>query len=274
MSTTNNNYKVLKLTHVNGPDYEIALRVPNGQIVLLPVHEELVLKFRLVVGKELDELQIDELNGKLDLGDAYQYTLKLLSRRSYTTAQIQEKLESKNYAAHVINEVLGRLINAGLLNDGEYVRSYIHQEMVMGKKGPNKIKLELMRKGVSESVIDQYLPAYGEEYQTEHALKIAHRLINSNYKYGVHVIRQKVINQLINKGFNQQIIDRVMNHLEVEDTQDNQQDILRKEVQKYYQKHRSLNDYQRKTKVVSALIRKGFNYEDVLSVYHNLMEIE
>ena len=123
MSTTNNNYKVLKLTHVNGPDYEIALRVPNGQIVLLPVHEELVLKFRLVVGKELDELQIDELNGKLDLGDAYQYTLKLLSRRSYTTAQIQEKLESKNYAAHVINEVLGRLINAGLLNDGEYVRS-------------------------------------------------------------------------------------------------------------------------------------------------------
>ena len=144
----------------------------------------------------------------------------------------------------------------------------------MGKKGPNKIKLELIRKGVSESVIDQYLPAYGEEYQTEHALKIAHRIINSNYKYGVHVIRQKVINQLINKGFNQQIIDRVMNQLEVEDTQDNQQAILRKEVQKYYQKHRSLNDYQRKTKVVSALIRKGFNYEDVLSVYHNLMEIE
>ena len=88
---------MLKLTHLKAQDYEVAIQTPNQHVVLLPVHEELVLKFRLVEGKELDECQITELNGKLDLGRAYQYALNLLSRKSYTTAQIYEKLEAKEY---------------------------------------------------------------------------------------------------------------------------------------------------------------------------------
>ena len=46
MNTTNNSYKVLKLTHLKAQDYEVAIQTPNEQVLLLPVHEELVLKFR------------------------------------------------------------------------------------------------------------------------------------------------------------------------------------------------------------------------------------
>lgn len=274
MNITNNSYKVLKLTHVNGPNYEVALMIPNGQIILLPVHEELVLKFRLVVGKELDEAQIKELNGKLDLGDAYQYALKLLSRRPYTILQVRTKLESREYTKQVIDEVLDRLINAGLLNDGEYVRAYTRQEVAMGKKGPDKIKQELIKRGISEPTIDQFLVIYEEDEQIDHALKIANRLLNANHKYGGHMLKQKIIQQLINKGFNQQIIDKVLEQVELENHKQAENSILVKEARKFYQKHQKLNNYERKTKVISALMRKGFQYEDILTVYNSLCEIE
>jgi len=274
MNITNNSYKVLKLTHVNGPNYEVALMIPNGQIILLPVHEELVLKFRLVVGKELDEAQIKELNGKLDLGDAYQYALKLLSRRPYTILQVRTKLESREYTKQVIDEVLDRLINAGLLNDGEYVRAYTRQEVAMGKKGPDKIKQELIKRGISEPIIDQFLVIYEEDEQIDHALKIANRLLNANHKYGGHMLKQKIIQQLINKGFNQEIIDKVLEQVELENHKQAENSILVKEARKFYQKHQKLNNYERKTKVISALMRKGFQYEDILTVYNSLCEIE
>ena len=274
MNITNNSYKVLKLTHVNGPNYEVALMIPNGQIILLPVHEELVLKFRLVVGKELDEAQIKELNGKLDLGDAYQYALKLLSRRPYTILQVRTKLESREYTKQVIDEVLDRLINAGLLNDGEYVRAYTRQEVAKGKKGPDKIKQELIKRGISEPIIDQFLVIYEEDEQIDHALKIANRLLNANHKYGGHMLKQKIIQQLINKGFNQQIIDKVLEQVELENHKQAENSILVKEARKFYQKHQKLNNYERKTKVISALMRKGFQYEDILTVYNSLCEIE
>lgn len=274
MNITNNSYKVLKLTHVNGPNYEVALMIPNGQIILLPVHEELVLKFRLVVGKELDEAQIKELNGKLDLGDAYQYALKLLSRRPYTILQVRTKLESREYTKQVIDEVLDRLINAGLLNDGEYVRAYTRQEVAMGKKGPDKIKQELIKRGISEPIIDQFLVIYEEDEQIDHALKIANRLLNANHKYGGHMLKQKIIQQLINKGFNQEIIDKVLEQVELENHKQAENSILVKEARKFYQKHQKLNNYERKTKVISVLMRKGFQYEDILTVYNSLCEIE
>ena len=50
MNITKNSYKVVKLTHLKAQDYEVAILTPDGQVLLFPVHEELVLKFRLVNG--------------------------------------------------------------------------------------------------------------------------------------------------------------------------------------------------------------------------------
>ena len=271
MNTTNNSYKVLKLTHLKAQDYEVAIQTPNEQVLLLPVHEELVLKFRLVAGKDLDESQVTELNGKLDLGRAYQYALNLLSRKSYTTAQVYKKLEAREYETAIVQEVLKRLVDVGLLNDEQYTISYINHQAIMGKKGPNKIKQELLQKGIAERLINQYLNVYEEEEQVEHAIKIANQLVRTNRKYGPHFITQKVSQHLMTKGFSRSVIEKAVNSIVlVEDEEENP--ILVKEVEKLYRKHHRLSGYEKKVKVVQSLMRKGFDYNDISTVYERLDE--
>ena len=270
MNTTNNHYKVLKLTHLKAQDYEVAIQTPTEQVVLLPVHEELVLKFRLVVGKELDQSQVTELNGKLDLGRAYQYALNLLSKKSYTTAQIYEKLEAKEYEMDIIQDVLRRLVDVGLLNDEQYTISYMNHQVVMGKKGPNKIKQELLQKGIAERLINQYLNLYEEETQVENALKIADKLVRTNKKYGPHFIKQKISQSLMLKGFSRSVIEKVVNQIVL--IEDEENSILAQQVEKLYRKHQRLSGYEKKVKVIQSLMRKGFDYHDIASVYEQLEE--
>ena len=157
--------------------------------------------------------KLPELNGKLDLGRAYQYALNLLSKKSYTTAQIYEKLEAKEYEMDIIQDVLRRLVDVGLLNDEQYTISYMNHQVVMGKKGPNKIKQELLQKGIAERLINQYLNLYEEETQVENALKIADQLVRTNKKYGPHFIKQKISQSLMLKGFSRSVIEKVVNQI-------------------------------------------------------------
>lgn len=263
---------MLKLTHLKAQDYEVAIQTPNQHVVLLPVHEELVLKFRLVEGKELDECQITELNGKLDLGRAYQYALNLLSRKSYTTAQIYEKLEAKEYEIEIIQEVLKRLVDVGLLNDEQYTISYINHQVIMGKKGPNKVKQELLQKGISDRLINQYMPVYEEETQIEHATKLANQVVRMNTKYGPHFIKQKISQHLMTKGFNRSVIDKAIANIKLVEDSEGENPILVKEVEKLYRKHHRLMGYEKKTKVVQSLMRKGFSYDDISTVYERICE--
>ena len=146
--------------------------------------------------------------------------LNLLSRKSYTTAQIYEKLEAKEYEIEIIQEVLKRLIDVGLLNDEQYTSSYINHQVIMGKKGPNKVKQELLQKGISDRLINQYMPVYEEEIQIEHATKLANQVVRMNTKYGPHFIKQKICQHLMTKGFNRSVIDKAIENIKlVEDSE-------------------------------------------------------
>lgn len=272
MSTTNNTYKVIHLNHLKDQNYEVALQLPNSEVILLPVHEELVLKFRLVVGKELDESQIIELNNQLDLGRVYQYALNVLSRKSYSMAQLYEKLVAKSFDEILIQEVLRRLVHNGLINDEQYASSYINHEITMGKKGPQKVKQELLQRGVSLQYIEQHLVRYDEETQLEHAIKLANQMVRANRKYGQRLLKQKITQHLLNKGFSMAIVDRVLTEGLFDEGQMNEDTILKKEMQKVYRRYQKLSDYERKSKVVQALMRKGFSYDECLSTYQEINE--
>lgn len=266
-------YKVLKLEHLKGLDYEVTIQEESLITHILTVHEEIVLKYRLVAGKELDEAIYEELQSKLDLGRAYQYALNILSRKSYTTAEIYQKLEQKEYEPLMIKEVLERLTNVGLLNDEQYAISYISHHAIMGKKGPSSLSQELLRKGISSRLIENNLKLYNTEAQLENAVKLANQVIKSNTKYGPHFVKQKVSQHLMTKGFSRGIIGQVMNEIVFED-EESDQSILIKEMEKLFRKYKALSGYDKKLKITNALMRKGFNYDDISSCYQQLIEQE
>ena len=64
---------------------------------------------------------------------------------------------------------------------------------------------------------------------------------------------------------------RIENIKLVEDSEE-ENPILVKEIEKLYRKHHRLMGYEKKTKVVQSLMRKGFSYDDISTVYERICE--
>jgi len=263
-------YRVIKVTQEKEMNYDVTFQSPLSQIVTLSLHEELVLTYRLVVGKELTTKQMQELNDQLDYGKVYQAALKILARQSYTRADLKQKLVAKNFEDSLIQLTVDKLEEIGMVNDNQFVISYIQHHSLMGKKGPAIIKKELIRKGISDELINQHLSNYKEEDQLEHVSKLMAQQLRLNKSYGPHLIKQKIYQTLMTKGFSREVIDQAWNLLEFEEVEEDT--LLMNQAQKLFRKYGKLSGYEHKTKVIQALMRKGFGYDEVSNVYERLKE--
>ncbi|HAX74001.1 MAG TPA: RecX family transcriptional regulator [Firmicutes bacterium] len=273
MNTINYNYCVMTVALQKGQTYEVSLKKPNLEIENLLVHEELILKYRLVVGKEISEMTLQEIKAKLDYGRAYQYALNVISRRTISISEMEKKLELKDYDQVIVDETILKLIEVGLLNDSLYCQQYVSTMMNSGKKGPQLIYKELQNKGIKEMDIKEALSKYSYELQIEKATKIVQALNKSNTKYGFHFLKQKIYQSLMIKGFSTDVIDVAISTLSDDETDENH-DILKKEMEKLLRKHAKLESYQKRMKVTQTLARKGFSFDDISALYNELSALE
>ncbi|MCL1949648.1 MAG: RecX family transcriptional regulator [Turicibacter sp.] len=267
-------YTVLKLAHKKQQLYEVDFKFPNGETYVEQVHEELVLKFRLVAGKELTEEQMAEFMSKRAYGEVYQAGLRLASAKLYPMAVLDKKLLAKDFDAGLVDEVLFKLSSIGLINDEKYAMSYISHHISMGKKGPSLLKRELMGKGIAAKVIDKHLVNYGEDDAMASALKMAKALVTKNKKYGAHYLKQKISQTLQLKGFPSAIAREAAIAALGELDQEDEEGILFAQAEKLYKKYSHLPDYEGKQKLIQALGRKGFSYDVAKKAYQQLKEQE
>lgn len=91
----------------------------------------------------------------MELEKAKKIAASLLSYKSYTCQEIYQRLVRKGIDTETAELTVAEFVKAGILNDAEYARMYIHDALVLGMKGLFRIKQELRAKGVALSVIDR-----------------------------------------------------------------------------------------------------------------------
>ena len=206
-------YKVIKSTLTKDGEYEITLLAPEGAAVTYTVHEELVLRYRLVKGKELTAAQVRSIDEQLDFGKTYNAALKLLARKDYTVAEMKQKLAAKTFEITLIESAIEKLCEIGLLDDEKYANTYVRHHSLMGKKGPFKIKQELLAKGVLESFIEGAL----SNFQTDDVLiALGSKLLRKYHSLSEYEQKNKLFQSLMRKGFSYDDILRVYDTLKEE----------------------------------------------------------
>lgn len=78
----------------------------------------------------------------------------LLAAKMYTCRELCDKLIIKGFSKELSEQVTSEFISAGFLNDAEFANMYIADQVNLGAKGIYRIKQELLRKGVSSSIIE------------------------------------------------------------------------------------------------------------------------
>lgn len=149
----------------------------------------------------------------------YNYSLKLLSFRPRSEAETKEKLTrysvKKSIPIQTIEGVIEKLISQNLINDEDFVKWWIDQRRSFRPKGIFAIALEMQGKGISKELIDRVLSnqGIGKEQEFDSAFQLAEKKIRSYGKLPIHIMRKKIGNLLFRRGFDWDIIYKVIDAL-------------------------------------------------------------
>ncbi|ATD55304.1 recombination regulator RecX [Clostridium chauvoei] len=171
---------------------------------------ELVYKEGLKVKQSID---IDKIK-KVALEDDYMKcknsALRIVEKNYKTKKEIIDKLTLKGYDENTINRTIEFLKEYNFINDENYARMYVNDKIK--NHGANKIKYDLIRKGISEDLIKNQISNIDENAEREVAYSLALKKYNllikreqDNYK-----LSQKLYRFLLSKGYSYDVTSEIV----------------------------------------------------------------
>lgn len=247
--------KILKYKKKRNGQYE--LQLDSGKE--LSLYEEVILKFELLLKKNIDEGDLEQILLANQEYDVYYVALKSLKSRFKSIKELRVSLLNKEYSQEYVEKAIQKLLSQGYLDDRSFAKAYINTQMITTSKGPKKLEKELLDKGVSIDIILEELEVFSKEEQVIRIEKVANRLIKSNRSRGGVVLRKKIVHDLQNLGYGISVIDEVLSQLDFGDTKD----IAKKEAEKLYRRlSRKYSGKELEFKIKEKLYQKGLYYED------------
>lgn len=137
-----------------------------------------VMANRLKVGQEVDIDEVDRIVAESDIENASQYAYKYLAKYSCTKAKLINKIKEKGYPYAVAKIVADKVEENGFIDDYAYAERFVKSKSNVW--GMNKIKAELMFKGVPSSVISEVVSEIEDIDKLENAKSVAKKWFNSH----------------------------------------------------------------------------------------------
>jgi regulatory protein len=151
----------------------------------------------------LEEFEEEFARIEYRLAKAYAY--KRLAAMSMLSSNLVKSLQTRLVSKEVAERVVEEFLKLGYLNDHEWVKSFIRQQ-VSKKTGPKMIAAKLAAKGVSSELSEQYMEELSESQDQRSAIQA---LLKTKYRtrdLSDFKQKQKVIASLARRGFDIRII--------------------------------------------------------------------
>lgn len=168
---------------------------------------------------EIGEEEFEELAETIMSRRAFNKAIDLISRREHSRKELIEKLNQRGYQA-VSDSVADKLQEKGYLNDERFAVMYAGELKNRKSMGKNRIKQELLRKGIERDIIENVIESI-DENPIEEIIDILRR------KYPKYNLDEKnktrAINGLIRLGYSFSDIKKTL--IEIDSEEDFDYDI-------------------------------------------------
>lgn len=136
-------------------------------------------------------------------GTAFDSSLKILSLRDHSEAELRRKLTAKGYEEQGIEESVARLKELGYLDDLRFARSFASSALRNGRGYGGRLKLELSRRGVAPAIVSEVLAELSAEYDERELLAqlIERRYAGFDAATAPDKEKRKVVGYLQRRGF-------------------------------------------------------------------------
>lgn len=265
-------YRVESMVPTNEHTYQIAFQFDNHQVIL-NLSSQVIERYGLSVGQLVDREELDALKDQEQVSRAFHLALKYLTYKDYTYAQMQKKLADKGGFDEIqIDMTMDILVQKNLIDDAEYTKNYFQRSMRLGI-GIHKIVYNLKRDGVSPFVIDEYLAEYSDNLEYDKAYEIIQKLYLENTTRPQYALIQNIKNKLFYKGFSKDVVERAINDFDFTMPIEHTKMLLTKEYHRVYNRYKNRYDSNvLKSKIITFLVQKGYEYDDVVEIISELWE--
>lgn len=138
-----------------------------------------------------------------------------LAPRAKSRGELFAHLKKRGITEDVANAVLFRLQERGYVNDLEFARQWSESRQRAKRLSKRVIAAELREKGVSAEIIETVLTDIKNDDEFANARHFAERKLKSSARLEQEVIYRRVHSALARKGFDLDLISRVMRELEI-----------------------------------------------------------
>ena len=240
--------KIISYKYLNNGRYKIKFDSQEHII-----YEDIILKYSILTK---DSITDKELELYLKDNEYYQAYYKAIS---YINKKLRSKLEikkylSKDYSKKIVEDAISKLEKDGYLNEDVYASAYINDQINLKNIGPLKIKSDLEKLGINNNIINNHIDAYTKTMQIEKINKLIEKEIKLNKNKSSIMLKNKILRNLIDKGFYKEDIEDVLNNYTIDD-----KEIYQKEYDKIYKKlSQKYSGKELEYKVKEKMYQKGF----------------
>lgn len=199
----------MKITSIESQKNKDRVNIYIDNLFAIGIENELRYKYKLEIGMEVDDEFITEVVKAEEQNKVINKALNFLSYRQRSEKELYESLRRKGYEGFYIDNAMDYCRKQGYLNDRSFAESFIRDKLNLNKLGTERIRYELMTKGVSRDIIDEVLVIDKDE-QFDTALALAEKKVSSYKNDDYNKKYRKLGGFLQRKGYNFEIISKVL----------------------------------------------------------------
>lgn len=207
----NSELKIISVVKARRKNY-CFVNFDNGEFLLISM--DLVIEFSLSKGKKLSKDQFTQILNKENLIQAKQITYRYATSRSRTAKEIRQKLKEKDFTEEVIEKMIAFCYEFDLINETELAKNYILDNFKLKSKGKNRIRIELINKGINPNLVEDALSEYypnDDEY--EKAKEFSLKKLKTKRTKDELKIKKSLYDSLIRKGYDSNIAIKVIKEI-------------------------------------------------------------
>lgn len=137
--------------------------------------------------------------------------LRCLTYRQRSKKELRDYLTGKGFSEEIVEQVVQRLQDTGLINDRNFTAEWIECSFRKGR-GSHRIKYELKERGIDEAVIDELLEeSFDQHDEYNRACSLMDKYLSPDYKPDDKKLLRKAASYLKRRGYPHKIIYEVIN---------------------------------------------------------------
>lgn len=207
--------RIVDIQRQRGNRKRYTLYFDDGQ--WLGLFDELVIKYDLKVGKEVDSGEITELALEDDSKKAMDLAIRYLGYRARSQKEMENYLQGKGFCQDIIERTIDKLESYGYIDDRAFAGDWVRGRMKSKPMGKAMIKMELIQKGIAEEIIEESLEGIDEDTELLKAREVVLKFEKRYWDLGEGERNYKIGQALARRGFNWETIKRAIDLIDSEE---------------------------------------------------------